>query len=339
MTTHLTFACELDPEPLAALFAQSAVVDHLLALEATVSLGLLDLSRERAAVVRRLNEAGVPLVAWLLLPKEQGYWFHAGNVAQAAACYQAFAAWTAEHGLRWTGIGFDVEPDYEEMGLLFEGAFGRLLPRILGRLWNADTVRRAEAAYAALAGRARADGYHVEAYQFPFIADERLAGSSLLRRGFQLVNVPADLEVWMLYGSFLRGAGPGILWSYGRETRATTPSLRRGIGVGSTGGGVELPGGPPPLSWEQFSRDLRLARRWSDEVFVFSLEGCVQHGYLDRLLDFDWQAPVEPPLEQAGRVDAVRRLARGCLWAGSRPLLLAGSVAAAAWLLSKRREK
>jgi len=337
MTTKLTFACELEPGPLAALFAQSVVVDHLLALEATVSLGLLDLSAERAAVVRHLNEAGVPLVAWLLLPKDQGYWFHAGNVAQAAACYAAFTGWTAEHSLRWAGIGFDIEPDYEEMGLLFEGAFGRLLPRILGRLANGYAVHRAEAAYAALAGRARADGYRVEVYQFPFIADERLAGSSLLRRAFQLVNVPADLEVWMLYSNFLQDLGSGILWSYGRESTATSPSLKRGIGVGSTGGGVELPGGPPPLSWEQFSRDLRLARRWSDEVFCFSLEGCVQHGYLARLLDFDWQAPIEPPFEQAGRVDVVRRLAQGCLWAGSRPLLLAGAAAAVVWLVSKRK--
>lgn len=344
MTTSITFACELEPGPLEALFADPAVVDHLLALEATVSLGLLDFSPERAAVVRHLNEAGVPLVAWLLLPKDEGYWFHAGNVRQAEDCYQTFAAWTGEHDLEWAGVGFDIEPDYREMEGLFAPDRWRLLPRLVARLFDGSAVQRAEAAYADLVRRARDDGYSVQVYQFPFVADERRAGSYLLRRALQLVDVPADLEIWMLYTSILPGVGPGVLWSYGREiagrqTTASATARKVGIGVGSTGGGVDIPGGPPPLTWEEFSRDLRLARRCSDEVFVFSLEGCIEHDYLARLRGFDWDAPLEAPQAQAAQVDTVRGLARGCLWAGSRPLLLAATVTAVVWLVSRCRKK
>ncbi len=344
MTTKITFACELQPGSLAALFADPLVVDHLLALQATVSLGLVDFSSERATVVRHLNEAGIPLVAWLLLPKDQGYWFHAGNVLQATACFETFVDWSAEYDLEWAGVGFDIEPDYGEMEHLFGPDRWRLLPRILARLFDRGAVRRAEAAYAVLADRARAAGYPVHVYQFPFMDDERRAGSSLLRRALQLVDVPADLEIWMLYTSIMQGIGPGVLWSYAQEiakppATAAAPSLKVGLGVGSTGGGVGIPGGPPPLSWEQFSRDLRLAHRFSDELFVFSLEGCIEHGYLERLREFDWEAPLEAPQAQAARVDAVRQLGRGCLWAGNRPLHIAAALGALVWLAARSRKQ
>jgi hypothetical protein len=54
-------------------------------LKAGVSLALMDLSAERAAVVHRLNAAGIPVTAWLALPADQGYYFNAGNAPQAAA--------------------------------------------------------------------------------------------------------------------------------------------------------------------------------------------------------------------------------------------------------------
>ncbi len=76
----------------------------------------------------------------------------------------------------------------------------------------------------------RADGWTVENYQLPPMADERRAGSTLLQRLFGLVDVRTDREVWMLYSSFFGGLGPGLLWSYGPEAPA--------VGVGSTGGAL-----------------------------------------------------------------------------------------------------
>ena len=81
MKPRLTFFCELEADALETLFADSSVIDNLVTLEASVSLGILDLSPGRAAVVRRLNEAGIPVIAWQLLPKEQGYWFNLGNAS------------------------------------------------------------------------------------------------------------------------------------------------------------------------------------------------------------------------------------------------------------------
>src|SRR5690348_5969662 len=101
---RLTLACELDPARLTALFADPAVIADLQALGAHVALMLSDLGDERAAVVQRLNTAGIPVVAVPLMPAADGYYFTAGNAAQAQARYDEWTAWTARHGLVWDGV-------------------------------------------------------------------------------------------------------------------------------------------------------------------------------------------------------------------------------------------
>jgi hypothetical protein len=297
---RLTFFCELEAEPLRELFADPAVMEHLVGLKASVSLGLLDLGAERASVVRRLHAAGIPVIAWQLLPAEQGYWFNLDNAPQAAARYEAFREWTAAHGLRWDGVGLDIEPDLHELRRLLAGRWRQLLA-LLRRLRQRERLRRAREAYEALIARIRADGYRVDTYQLPLIVDERQAGSTLLQRLLGVVDLPAEREVLMLYSSFVRPHGAGLLESYGPQARS--------IGVGSTGGGVELPGAgaAPPLSWEELSGDLRRARRLCADLHVFSLEGCVRQGFLPQLRAFDWSGPEEAPKTTTRRMKLMRR--------------------------------
>jgi hypothetical protein len=324
---RLTFGCELQTDELQELFADPVVLDALVDLGAGVSLGLLDLSAGRAAVVRELNRAGIPVIAWLLLPREQGYWFNADNAPQATARYAEFKAWTAAHGLRWAGIGVDIEPDFAEMQQLLGGDRWRLLPKLLCRAFDGERVRRAQANYAALLAQMRTDGYRVESYQFPFIADERKAGSTLLQRTFGLVDVQADREVLMLYTSFTPGIGPALLWSYAPDAQ--------GIAVGITGSGAEPEGLAEPLSWEQLARDLRLAGRWRDEVFVYSLEGCVHQGFLAQLRGFDWGQVITPPLNAARGLMGLRKGLQAVLWASAHPTLVVVGLLGLAWLLGR----
>ncbi|MET0402107.1 MAG: hypothetical protein ABW123_06865 [Cystobacter sp.] len=308
---RLTFFCELEAEPLTALFSSPSVLQHLQALGASVSLGVLDLGPERAEVVRRLNAAHVPVIAWQLLPKDQGYWFHQGNAARAAERYTDFRAWTDTHGLRWDGVGLDIEPDIRDLHRALESRW-RVLPALLPRLARGGLLHEARERYAALMARIRADGYRVDSYQLPFIVDERRARATLLQRLTGVLDVPADREVLMLYTSFLRPHGPALLESYAPQARA--------VGVGVTGGGVDVPGliEVPPLDWEEFARDLRLARRWTEDVHVFSLEGCVGQDFLPRLRDFDWTVePAAGPDAPRWRLAAVRRVAGALLRAST----------------------
>ncbi|XXF75454.1 hypothetical protein P2318_20560 [Myxococcaceae bacterium GXIMD 01537] len=317
---RLTFFCELDAPALQALFDEPGVLEDVRALEAGISLGLIDLSPERAAVVRRLNAAGIPVMAWLLLPPEQGYWLHLGNAPQAEARYGEFLAWTRAHGLRWAGVGLDIEPDLRDFQRAFSEGWLRLLPSVPGRLLSGGRLRRARETYGALVERIRADGYPVESYQFPLIVDEREAGSTLWQRLSGVLDLSVDREVLMLYTSFVRPLGPAYLWSYLARARAAA--------VGITGGGVPLPPGVDarPLTWEELSRDLRLARRWCNDLYVFSLEGCVRAGFLQRLRELDWDAHVEPPEQEALRVDAARRAAVRALRGSTHPARIPGGL-------------
>ncbi|MCL5952472.1 MAG: hypothetical protein M1132_12265 [Chloroflexi bacterium] len=328
-SSRLTFFSELGSRELQALVADGAVIEHLCALEASVSLAVLDHSPERAEVVRLLNQAGIPVTAWLLLPKEEGYFFNVDSPAGAVQSYAEFKEWTAQHQLAWAGVGLDIEPDIRDLSGLASGGRSWLL-RTLPRRWlDYARVRRAQIAYAALVAQIRADGYGVESYQFPFIADERRAGSTLLQRLFRIVEIPVDREILMLYTSFWAELGPAMLWSYGREAQA--------IAVGITGPGVESEGIAKvrPLDWEEFARDLSLARRWTTDISVYSLEGCVRQGFLPRLKSLDWTHQIEPPAETVKRMERLRRAAQAILWMDAHPTLVLGALVVLLWLFKR----
>jgi hypothetical protein len=307
---ELTFACELDPARLSALFADPSVIEDLLALRARVALMLSDLSDERSAVVRQLNAAGVPVVGIPLLSLEQGYYFTADNSALAVKRYEEWQVWSRDHGLAWAGVGLDIEPDARIYQQIMDNPRG-LVPMLLPRLLDRTRPAQSRAAYRDLVDRIRADGWSVENYQFPLITDERDAGSTLLQR-LALVDVATDREVWMIYSSFMRVLGPGLIWAYGPEASA--------IGVGTTGGGPDIPGSPqmPSLSWDELARDLRLARHWCDQILIHSLEGCVWHGHLCRLRSFDWTDTATAP-DHALVAKGLRMLLRMSLRASAHP--------------------
>lgn len=312
MKPYLAFACELESAQLTQLFSDPKLLEQLKALQARVCLGILDLSNERARVVQKLNKAGIPVTAWLLLPRDQGYWFNRDNAAYAAIRYGHFKNWTTKFNLKWVGLGIDIEPDFrivQQMRLDRSGGFQHLLRGY----FDHQGQQKALMDYRTLVTLMRYDGFFVEAYQFPVIMDERRAGSNILQRAAGIVDLDVDREVLMLYSSFMRKYGAGILWSYATNAQS--------VGVGSTGGGVELEGlaDTRPLTWEELTRDLLLAASRTPHVFIFSLEGCVKQGFMPRLVNFDWNQSVEIPRKTAYQVGVVRRAAHGILWMLSHP--------------------
>lgn len=151
-----------------------------------------------------------------------------------------------------------------------------------------------------------------------------------------LVDVPVDREVLMLYSSMFQPIGNRILWSYAEEAQA--------IGIGSTGGGVLMEGvkAPKPMTWDEFSTDLRLAWQSGKPVYVFSLEGCVDQDFLPRLVTFDLSGQVKLP--KTAFVNNARKSVGGLLWLLERPFVLLAGIAGvigaiAAIRQSKKREK
>lgn len=323
----LTFFCELHPAELAKLFANTQLIPWLQALNAQVSLSIQDFSSERAEIVRRLNVNGIPVIAWQLLPVEQGYWYNMGNAHHAETGYHEFLAWTSEHKLQWAALGVDIEPDMAEFQQLLKHPL-KLAPALLRRLTQRKPHDDAGKAYHSLIMHMRRDGYAVHSYEFMFMEDDRRAGSCLLGRMLGVAEVPANKRVLMLYSSFFRPYGVPVLCNYACNASA--------VAVGITGGGVELEGlsEKPPLSWEELSRDLRLAASHCQDIHIFSLEGCVEQGFMQRLIPFDWSQPVHQPWMATYLLNTIRIISYGVLWLTAHPFL-SGSVFGfgVAWLL------
>ena len=327
----LTFYCELEAEALKKLFESRFVLDDLKTLNARLSLGILDLSDERAQVVKKLNKLGVKVVAWLLLPKDEGYWFNLDNFAQASNRYDAFKTWTEANKLKWDGIGLDIEPDINAMQELKHKKWA-MFPDLFKRLLDSKRVKQAQEAYRGLVDRMHADGFFVESYHLPLIVDERKAHSTVLQRLAGLVDLEVDHEVLMLYSSFMRPHGQKILWQYADEADS--------IGIGNTGGGVDLEGviDVPPLTWEEFSKDLRLAYASGKPVHIFCLEGCVAQGFLSRLVTFDWQD--DTPKPGALLVKTGRGALQTLLWTLQRPwVILATAIGVIGGILILKKRK
>jgi len=309
----LTFFCELAPEQLTKLFDGRFVIDDLKALDAALSLGILDFSEERAELIKRLNTAGLPVIAWLLLPEADGYWFNADNHDKAAARYVAFKAWTTQHNLQWAGIGLELEMDINDLRTAVSGTADKsFAKKIFSRIRDKARLAHAQRSYQALVDLIHADGYPVESYHIPLIVDERRACSTVIQRTLGMVDVETDCEVLMLYTSMLTAQGDAVLWSYAPEADS--------VGVGSTGGGIDL--GEEidlePLTWEAFARDLRLCVMQEKPIHISSLEGCVEQDFLSKLNTFDWDKPEAIP-EGVNQVRSFRTGLAALLWTLERP--------------------
>jgi hypothetical protein len=322
---QLTFFCELPSHRLSSI-VRHPELEVLSSMEASISLAILDFSQERAEFVRSLNHMGIPVTAWLLVPRDQGYWLGMENAEVAKEIYTSFKSWTTQENLTWRTIGLDIEPDIREFEAWIDGDRRRwAFQRMLSRLFQRRKLAISQRVYRQLAGAIRSDGYLVESYNLPLIADERLVGSTLLRRILGIVDFPVDTDVWMLYSSNLRGNpehphfGLGMLWSYGAQAQA--------IGVGSTGGGIDFIQEQRYLDWDELSRDLRLAWYWTNRIYIFSLEGCIEQGFLTNLEHFQWDQPIFFPESSAERVAGWRGFLQSILWISAHLLLILTGIA------------
>jgi hypothetical protein len=256
-------------------------------MKVTLVVGLMDFSSERTRVIQMLNEAGIPLVAWLLLPQEEGYWFNMYNGDKALRRYSDFKEWTTGNGLKWKGIGIDLEPDINEATLALSHPL-RMAWKAYLRLFDHESFEKGQKQYDELLSRMEADGFQVESYIIPIIFKEREKKTTSFQKLLGILDVSTKKEIPMLYTSVINN--PGVIPFYHR------PDMP--IGLGSTGGGVIIEGfEAPAISWENLERDLLIASELSSEIFIFCLETTVKRGFLPRIKNFDFTRPA-PDIHQ-----------------------------------------
>ncbi len=336
---RLIFATDLAGEALLALLCAPGALDMLASQGHAVALDLARLDASRAQAARMLNARGVAVVARLGLPPEEGFAFNLRNYPRALACYQAFRAWAQQRELRFDAVGLSIEPPLDDVT-----SHLRRGPRaLLRRLWLAREnilYPAARTAYGELVSAIHHDGYDVHTYQMPVIADDRRAGTTLIQRALDIVDLPSDLDVLLcsssvpidLLGNDLGGA---LIASYGESADA--------IGVGSVGESGPEADGRSQLPWTALRRDLLLAAQHTDTIYVFSLEDCVQREMLPRIASLDWEAPARAARGQRALIALVRGALRTTLMAGrfGRATLAWGgwALALALWLRGRRARR
>jgi hypothetical protein len=280
---HLSFFCELPEKEFYELFADSSLISELVEMKVSLRIGLHDFAATRTLTIQKLNKAGIPVFAWLLLPEEDGYWFNMQNGEKARKRYEDFKKWTAENQLQWEGIGIDLEPDMNDakMAMTNPWKFGW---KAYKRLWDNKSLKAATDIYQKLISDMKDDGYVVESYIIPYLYEERAKKTTSFQKLLGIVDIVTDREIPMLYSS---GVGnPGIIALY------HTGSVP--VALGSTGGGVKIEGFElSALTWDKLERDLLIASKLTDEIHIFCLETSVQKGFLKNIksLDFNQKAP------------------------------------------------
>ena len=331
----LIFACDGPTSELQALLTPDLIAD-LKILNAGVALSTEDFSRARAEIVRRLNVAGIPVTAWILLPPEQGYYSNADNAPQTLSRFTEFDSWTRENNLQWAAVGLDIEPNFSQLVALKNHKM-HLLWVLFRRSFDAGRVRRAQDAYSAVIRQIQSRGYLVQTYQLPFLADERNAHSTVLERVLGLVDVRGNDEVLMIYTSFNHKMGSAMIWEYGPDAQT--------IAVGSTAsaGNAATDAAFPPLNWDEFSSDLIVAHHFSAVIAVYNLQGCVRQGFIARLKVLNWSEPVLVSSQSITRAARLRSVVHLVLWIGSNLIYLAaGAIVLIAWLayrIARRRRR
>jgi hypothetical protein len=350
---RLIFSTELAGEALLATLCAPGALDMLTAQGCGVAMPLPLLDDAAAAAARLLNQHGIATVACLRLPAKEGFAFNLQNYPRALSCYQDFHAWARQHGLRFEAVGLSMEPPLDDLAEEWRRS-ARALAR---RFWLAREnilYPSAHAAYGELIVTMHLDGYEVHTFQMPMIADDRRAGATLIQRALDIVDLRSDLDVLICssivpiepLGDDLGGA---LIAGYGANADA--------IGVGSIdeAGPSSLDAlaredaderGPvseklSTLPWPALRRDLLLAARYTDTIYVHSLEDCVARDLLPKIGALDWEAPARARPSRRALIVLLRVLLFGVLVAGrfGRTTLAWGgwALAIALWLRGRRK--
>ena len=303
----LTYFTELQAADLNALFARPGLLSLLQRCGASISMAMLDLSDTRRRVLAALNQRGIPVTAWLVLEPDEGYWLTADNADLGHRRYLRVRDWAWQAGLELEAVGLDIEIPLDDSVALLEQR-ARALWRLFRGRRSRQALEQARSRYAALLEQIHADGFRSETYQYFVILDDRLARSTLLQRVLGIVDLAPDREVLMLYRSLLPDPlGELLVEVFGAEAQ--------GIAVGITGGGVDALQAffqRRELDLPQLLCELRRARRHCRRLYVFSLEGCEEGGYLEALCEADL-ATAPPPLRLAHAAAPARAMLRAAL--------------------------
>lgn len=308
----LSFFVELKGADFNALFSDTTLVVKLVEMKASLRVGLPDFSPERTEAIHRLNQAGIPLIAWLLLSEEEGYWFHMNNGDKAIRRYLDFKNWTIENNLKWEGIGIDLELDFNDARMGVKHPL-KLAWKAYKRLYDNRSLENGKVVYNKLISQILDDGYNLESYVIPFIYDERISKTASFQKLLGLIDIQTPHEIPMVYTSVL--GNPSMIASYCIEGEP--------IALGITGGGVVIEGIQPKfLTKDELIRDMLISNQYSSGVIIFCLEAAWKNGWLSAIESLDYTRSLPDLKIDSEKQENMRKTIQRLLIVLDHPLLM-----------------
>lgn len=215
----------------------TTLVDHLAKHRQSVSLAMITLDDKTAEVLQLLNDRQVPVIGWIVLPDEAGYWSNRTNMSETVARAFEVVEWAERNDVKLAGIGFDIEKSLPFIAALANSDLPGLAREQRAYKRAAKPRDETEALLRTTAKLLQARGYETEVYAMPHPV-KRLSGGMDMR--------DVDRYVEMQYTSDL----PEIVRKNARALRfmhRTSPSAIPALGIVSgtdEGPGRKLTPGP-----------------------------------------------------------------------------------------------
>ena len=279
----LSFFSELEAEELHILISRPGVKETLVNMQAELRIGISDFTEVHAQNIRQLNDAGIPVYAWLKANDTQGHTFRVDNASSLLKRYRNFKEWTDSYNLRWQAVGIDLRPNPDDMQSWVNQPLLSAWNSYVN-LFSQEEIELAANHFQEFLKEAHKDGYRIESYVLPFAMDEVSQETKGLQYMSRILNVETDKIIPLCYTSFPY-ISPASILDYGGRAQS--------VAIGSTNNsilGEKL--STEALDWEMLSRDLRLAHDVCKEIHISNLESVIANGWLEAIMEFDFSVPV-----------------------------------------------
>jgi hypothetical protein len=224
--------------------------------------------------VRKANSLGIPVIAWIVVPYEQGYWAYEGNAPAMTAAVKAWAAWKTANRLRFASVALDQEFSWQNLKIYVAAAKSGDRQKLSSWMQgNIDPTAQCEAlrGYRDLMSWAHRRGIRVDAAEAPMVADDLADGNLALQNALQIAgSSPGYGKMYLMaYRSAASEAGVDPGSAYPARYFALMRKYFGAAGEVSLG----IPGQAPYAALAPLIDDVRmLAGLGATAIPIYSLE-------------------------------------------------------------------
>jgi len=174
------------------------LADRLAETGSALSIAMSTLDASTAEAIKFLNEKEVPVIAWVVLSDEEGYWTNPLNLENTKEKIQKIRKWKKDYNLNFDCYGFDLEKPLDVMRPIMNRDIFGFVKKWLGYRYNVEVEKmfkkfRPQESFEALLKSLNERGEGYEFYIAPKIA------LSILGTG---LKPPKDArEIEMVYTS------------------------------------------------------------------------------------------------------------------------------------------